>query len=121
MISQIVNFETAKLAKIKGYDWCDEKYNDYYYHHDGTLYFNPHQSGSRTAIAPAQSMLQKWLREKHYVAVIVDIDMTLSWVWKIIPIDERCVIGKFSISKNVFCDKYESALEDGLIEALKLL
>jgi hypothetical protein len=71
----IVSFETAKLAKEKGFlfrgrtnDWLNTTLP---YHEDGTRNLNLCYKGE-TYGAPTQSLLQKWLREKHHIQVEVN-------------------------------------------------
>ena len=87
MTETLIAFETAKLAKEKGFD---EKCSHYYvldfqnFKADGILHKcglpddwdNPNilQFVKRTgqphlANAPTQSLLQKWLREKHHIQI----------------------------------------------------
>lgn len=92
MEKQLISFETAKLAKEKGFDE-----------------------------APTQSLIQKWLREKHGIALLCDIDTTLSWYYKILPLHELAsYTGEFIRSKYVY-QRYEDCLENGLIETLQLI
>lgn len=65
--------------------------------------------------------IQKWLREVHGIAVIIDTDETLSWYWKIYSLHPLASWQGSKVSNCVWNDKYESALEDGLEEALKLI
>lgn len=65
--------------------------------------------------------LQKWLRKKHGIGVIVNIDGTLSWIWFISSLHpEASYVGKYIESTNVY-SSYELALKAGLTEALKLI
>jgi hypothetical protein len=70
----IVSFETAKLAHSKGFifrgrtnDWLQTTLP---YHENGKrdISFNHTESYG----APTQSLLQKWLREKHHILVEVN-------------------------------------------------
>ena len=118
MEEQLITFETAKLAKEKGFDirvkcsyvkgrlfrrtkrkrdnW--NKFDDKYYS------------------APTQSLLQKWLRETRLVnnySIVVTVHFTsFSQYW--FDINN----GKKTGDKF---DTYEEALEKGLQEALKLI
>ena len=99
-MEQLITFETAKLAKVKGAD---------------IPYIN------RTETYPTQSLLQKWFRDAHNI----DIDITrcnaqnhndgVGYQYECItPVIES--ISDFKIYGN-----YEEALEKGLQEALGLL
>jgi len=137
MVNQLISFETAKIAKEKGFeDLCF-----YYYDSQETLNEPFLENGSSTDVeyrvgltdllenhnrshwstfsAPTQSELQKWLREKHNIIVLVDI----------FPTPQNYQEFKYSVSNNILpCgittdlyDTYEEALEIGLQEALKLI
>lgn len=161
MKEQIVSFETAKLAKEKGFNiQCINYYfedgefrentltgtNGYYgdeylftfdeflenwnnkwltkKNGDRCFGCNKTEGYFETYSAPSQSLLQKWLREKHNLYVIVDTIHTLigtevirvEWKWSITSDkddDIKCIWnGK---------ETYEQALEAGLQEALKLI
>ena len=66
MKEQLISFSTAKLAKEKGFD----NYDVANYYREGINYAL-NNSGTSTIKevgnypAPTQSLLQKWLREKH--------------------------------------------------------
>ena len=114
MIEQLVEFETAKLAKERGFN--EECWD--YYDNGGVSRPNITKVSNKMKLisAPTQSLLQKWLREVHNIKLTVmfrenSITGTESWDWLIKGID-------------VFYKRfktYEEALEKGLIEALKLI
>jgi len=122
MEEQLIKFETAKLAKEKGFDiktlnvWADFKLvppkcrevsaselfqNEYY--------------------APTQSLLQKWLRDVHNIEVEpcrIDLKGSNNYdcnveIWK--------KNNTYSTEYSVHGKTYEEALEKGLQEALKLI
>ena len=121
-----VTFETAKLAKEKGFNaLCYDAFNS-----KGNLYSNgwceyiydnkveiPFGSGvleSQDILAPTQSLLSKWLREKHNIHLIA---------YKNINIDgyDWCYITTDGITNINSYKTYEEAYEIGLQEALKLI
>ncbi len=109
MEEQLISFETAKLAKGRGFkkEWCSIAYKE-----DKKLYMD---TGLYTNYpAPTQSLLQKWLREKHRIYVIPLFDEPYGWT---IGINSKTV--KFNL--NLFFNTYEEALEKGLQESLKLI
>ena len=143
MEEQLISFETAKLAKEKGFDaLCYDAFNSM-----GNLYSNgwceylydnkveiPFRSGvleSQDTLAPAQSLLAKWLREKYDIEINVArmppevikssfnkgnkrIKKYNMWVWSL--------NGNPRIENpSLFFDNYEEAFEIGLQEALKLI
>ena len=124
MKEQLITFETAKSATEKG---CENKTphklrRDYYNHlgeinGDVTEYIKAYVNKNRTSNletidAPTQSLLQKWLREEHNLFVSVDkYEAKADSYFR----STNCIgiYGEFK--------KYESALENGLQEALKLI
>lgn len=105
-----VTFETAKIAKEKGFlkEWADLAYKK----DDQKLYGD---TGIYTDYpAPTQSLLAKWLREKHNIHLIA---------YKNINIDgyDWCYITTDGITNINSYKTYEEALEAGLQEALKLI
>lgn len=122
MKEQLISLKTAILAKEKGFD---VKVNALY---SGEILFeqgnvqppileltNFNTMKDTSCSAPTQSLLQKWLREKHKCDIIINITSMTNEYWAYIP---NFIIGNWT-SKN--CTTYEEALEKGLYEALKLL
>jgi len=79
MKEQLVSFDTAKLAKEKGFtELC------YSYHIDDKDAIELSSlCSSRIAdsccTAPTQSLLQKWLRDEHHIDITIDLlDVTAS-------------------------------------------
>lgn len=118
MKDQLVSFETAKLAKEKGFD---EAVINYYMDSELSMSryripekFNSCNNGS--IAAPTQSLLQKWLREVKLMTVIVsphgsyeyDVDIYTNKIGEVITFNESSQV-------------YEKMLEYGLQKALKLL
>ena len=99
-----VTFETAKLAKKKGFEfrvvW------------EYILGFK--NNYERDKYLPTQSLLAKWLREKHNIHLIA---------YKNINIDgyDWCFITTDGITNINSYKTYEEAFEIGLQEALKLI
>ena len=143
MKEQIVSFEVAKLAKKLGFNWsCDNYYNedgilnsykdtialDFFkgfardYHGNKTyravdaeiLYLLDHDNSDNTEIlAPTQSFLQKWFREIHGIHVYAHYIKMRSGKTLY-----RYYIGEKPSERF---KTYEEALEEGLLEALKLI
>ena len=114
MEEQLISFETAKLAKEKGFnEKCIFHYLD-----SGELY--AYDSGNRSArinnnsiiYTPTQSLLQKWIREVHNIDIWVERYLREG--------DYFCKSTSFYDNQNPH-KTYEEALEAGLIEALKLI
>lgn len=98
MENQLISFETAKLAKEKGFrEFCCYAYtNDgkYMYGNEIGFYWKSY------TISPTQSLLQRWLREKH------NIFMKNINVYKL---------------EDLYGKTYEEVLEVDLQEALLLI
>lgn len=126
MQDTLITYETAKLAKDKGFNWWTEYQ---YVERNGRVFLSTDKMSEIDEPAPTQSLLQKWLREKHRLSVCVDFrevegpkidginsvyyDVNIYYLmggdaWKKIKIKECS-------------DDYEKALERGLQEALKLI
>ena len=138
MEEQLISFETAKLAKEKGFEefvsYCylkDKKlYGTYSLMNeddsafidimDGNELENHNSSDFDRYSAPTQSLLQKWLREKHHLIIIVayqyEYDSTSYSYW-IYKENNSLPINQWVNDLNT----YEEALEMGLQEALKLI
>tara|TARA_R110000764_G_C10959916_1_gene378100 strand:+ start:745 stop:1164 length:420 start_codon:yes stop_codon:yes gene_type:complete len=136
MREQLITFETAKLAKEKGFDiYCEWSYwegslthgvpgyplaleNDKHSDYDRYLSFPRH-------LAPTQSLLQKWLREVHNIQLCLQpiyggnkVDgKQIGWLCYT-PFQDEDFNKLPSISLSQYT--YEEALEKGLQEALKL-
>lgn len=120
MEDQVVSFETAKLAKEKGFDISTNKYWCNYYIDEP---FNkwkllPTEELSISFMefaAPTQSLLQKWLREVHNLVITISLGLfSEKYSYELSHSDK--VYGIEYINGT-----YEDALEKGLIEALKLI
>ena len=98
MKEQLITFETAKLAKEKGFTILEKGF-----------YIG----------APTQSLLQKWLREKHNLEVIsMHAD---DFVWWKVKVRRLSKVGAEIIKTEMEFNTYEEALESGLHQALKLI
>lgn len=120
MEEQLVSLEVARLLKEKGF--CEG--STYFYsnlnstqelvNNHGSFYINGMELDYIEA--PTQSLVQKWLREAHKVMVLVDFDAT----------EDKCFWSNIYVSDLVVKQtknhaKYEDALEEGLLEVLKLI
>ena len=119
MKEQLISFETAKLAKEKGFDievnqYFKEAFPENLMNHNVNCNFNKYIE--LCCSAPTQSLLQKWLREIFGYEVLLDIDLNLDYFVCIKHRDK----GLLFESKNTF-KTYEEALEKGLQESLKLI
>jgi Mg2+/Co2+ transporter CorB len=88
MTDQLISFETAKLAKEKGFNIKHYWYND---------------------IRPTQSLLQKWLREKHGIHIVIQKYGNV-WSFEIVT--------DITYSDDILYFSFEKALEGALYQAL---
>jgi hypothetical protein len=140
MKEQLISFETAKLAKEKGFDGiCDYLWN---FPRSNKLETCKHKNSELNKdkawySAPTQSLLQKWLREKHSIHVYPLMQREWSYSEDKLEFEEYiCMI--FSLKDTpdktilpyvealdfdctIHESTYEKALEKGLQEALKLI
>ncbi len=111
MKEQLISFETAKLAKEKGFDETTFKH----YGRQGDIL-----SGATAVFysAPSQSILQKWLREEKKIW----IEPTYNRHRGVEPYycNYELLFSSATIKTTGWHDTYEEALEEGLKEALKL-
>lgn len=133
MKEQLISFETAKLAKEKGYTSNDE----WYYKEDGNLSNDLKiitRGNNTISNAPTQSLLQKWLREerKLFLSIILEVQYTREICedsdgkeqnphyvpegWYIDLHNESISLPARGLFKT-----YEEALEEGLKQSLKLI
>lgn len=125
MKEQLITFETAKLAKEKGFDLpTGIKYTKLWYN-DGVL-CNWNTRLVDHIIAPTQSLLQKWLREEHNIQLCLvptyggsKIEGKQTGWLCYTPFEDEEFNDKPSISLSQYT--YEEALEKGLQVALKLV
>lgn len=130
MEEQLISFETAKLAKEKGFHIQDSLIgsNHYFYKSDGTLLCGDNFAKQLMSHAPTQSLLQKWLRETHdiYVESYHDYDpkdkgfqFYTNWGFHNPDTIKKKQSGWYDEYNN--WKKYEDALEFGLQEGLKMI
>lgn len=124
MEEQLVSFETAKLAKNKGFKRSSLLHLRIipFYNKNGLLVYkfkgllNPN-----IVYAPTQSLLQKWLREKHNIHV----NLFIYHNTEDINIVYRCridyFINKVKQSHWLELGRYEDVLEMGLKQGLNYI
>jgi hypothetical protein len=116
MEEQLISFETAKLAKEKGFNIeCETQFHD-----KGIFQL---ATSENTFERPTQSLLQRWLREVHKIQINVFSEwcknknkVTFS---NYITSLEGIMIGLHHVMSEF--DTYEEALEKGLLKALELI
>ena len=128
MKEEIISFEAAKLAKKTGFsEACKNWYNfsGLLIKEASTAQYPSNDKRFPSYSAPTQSLLQRWLREKHDLFVSIS-----SWFGRDLEykynIEEICIIGDWKRDlKNNYDNEsyitYEQALEAGLLEALNII
>ena len=136
MKEQLINFETAKLAKEKGFNvetlhfYCKNRTCDYIktpYKYSFEVNANQETlingeidnfGYGITWSAPTQSLLQKWLREVHKMFVTVNAKGVID---EIVWYNNVTIRTKKDHKFENYHKTYEEALGIGLYQALKLI
>lgn len=132
-MKQLVSFETAKLAKQKGFDIpCNYWYNDTDTDMDennnhiirtGSLHNHNHPMDAVTISAPTLCVLHKWLRETFQIFVGINVN-DFGHDWYFIENYHDIWHGKYKSmpgGATVYnWGYYELCLDNGLFEALKV-
>lgn len=128
MQEQLITFETAKLAKEKGFDLL---VNEFYYVDGKGVVTKDNGDGDSEYIclnhnkypyyhsAPNQFLLQKWLREVHKIDVFCDC--IGGGKYYSVIYDNNIIEGNDKVFEQEKEVSYEEALEIGLQEGLKLI
>jgi len=136
MNDQLISFDTAKLAKEKGFNIvCYDNGNERSYDEDGEVVYGSVKSWDDSKCpAPTQSLLQTWLREKKSTAISIttgaNIDPegnhTYTYQGGVMIMKDKYyehgdIKNKQSDDFQAFFKTYEEALEAGLKHALTLI
>lgn len=128
MKEQLIKFETAKLAKEKGFKVeCD----DYYDIKGNSTSFEHHGEALPYGVCfkPTQSLLQRWLREVHKIDIYI-LGYGFGYYAQLNNVppsnqgDVKYIDRRWNMPseyKGGTFKTYEEALEKGLQEALKLI
>lgn len=129
MKDELISFETAKLAKEKGFkpeeEWNPTYVNGYIYDEDtDTFKFRAFKEENWSIedhyLAPTQSLLQRWLRENKFISVIIKHYSAGTFSYEISTYSKvEWEKSTGFMTKSFY--KYEEALEEGLLEGLKLI
>jgi len=134
MEDKLIDYELAVLAKRKGFDI---PVHAYYQYHSGTIYerITDHfvmysilpdnaKDDIECFLRPTQSLLQKWLRDKHKIDVEVHVYTRPHYCVDIINqysgveyVNNPNLIVLFEEHPRAFIT-YEEALEEGLKQAI---
>ena len=132
IVEQFVSFDIARMLKEAGFDVpCRGVYvtdrTGYYefreYDNKQTtddLCWNTEDGFQYEYLAPTQALAARWLREVYNVAIysLYDDDME-QWFYVVDAFTKNPVINGFQSGSEY--DDYESAFEDGLREAIKMI
>ena len=130
MTEQFITFETAKLAKKKGFAEGSHHYYGRLYPDSSDLTISLQGAGIYTVLnseykknevyeAPIQSMLQKWLREKHSMHIVINYEyINNHYTLEVLNLLQDEIIYAFYDFNH---DTYEEILEKGLQESLKAI
>lgn len=136
MKEKLINFETAKLAKEKGFDWevshsiattiscktelkqCSKSLSEFNFNDFGK------DSSVKFYSRPTQSLLQKWLREVHKIDMYIEPvwtdyekGITEYIPWVLYPKELDYLEDEEALEFTT----YEEALEFALVKALELI
>ncbi len=133
-LEQLISFETAKLAKEKGFNiptrgFIEPKYHDTLefiddtclYVYDGYSPIKEHHQILEEGwyLAPTQSLLQRWLREVHNINVESNyLPNIQKYGCLYIPMTGKAKRSDIKFVHKFYYDTYEEALEIGLYQAL---
>jgi hypothetical protein len=122
MKEQLISFDTAKLAKERGYEVVNYPFNYFYKGDKNSNYIvlSPKDSNNldwkEVVLRPTQSLLQTFLRKRYKIIVLVDWNTSYGFYFKIVN-----YVAGVDFKDKLFFPIYEEALERGLQEALKLI
>ena len=121
MQEQLVSFETAKLARDRGFtEYVENEYDSngrLRFDHSTNAYYVVKRANDSISIAsaPTQSLLQRWLREVHKIHVESRVSNVSGYFFRI----KEYPANKIHLDSRY--KTYELALEAGLLAALKLI
>lgn len=130
MEEQLISFETAKMAKEKGFNARCYAYYEVdkepwlHYSVNSPVDYNHVKDTRHLFSAPTQSLLQKWLREEHGLNINIEHRAYVNrYVFTITKKGVHNDYENHYLVKHVLqkIDHYEEALELGLQNALKLI
>jgi len=123
MKEELISFETAKLAKEKGFDDVRVDHLPYMLEGEDEGCIGASIYCKVYANCCTQSILQKWLREVHdiHIQVFPEDDVYLNRIWatSLFQLNYGQDKEVHWLSREKYTKSYEEALEVGLQEALK--
>lgn len=123
MKNELVTFSTAKLAKDAGFDEpCENGFNNAGKEFYNSLRFRNSKLNSTLFGRPTQSLLARWLREKHGIHVEPGKYQKDSYCCLVFFYPENVDMPSYIFDEDDgFFATYELALEAGLEKALTYL
>jgi hypothetical protein len=126
MTSELITFETAKLAKEKGFiEACDAAFQpkgDGYTTSYGPPVFSNANIHPKMYARPTQDLLERWFREKHALMPgqipIVRNGVVTSYMAVVVKINK--IVWNEKLDQTEYTS-FELAREAALLHALKLL
>ena len=117
MIDEHITEKTARLAKEKGFDEGCTHLWGVVGGYEGLHNWDNinHLCNERQFSAPTQNLLSRWIREKHGIHIEIYCNAS-GWGYILTKLNGTTIQ---EIMDDIFFDSNESALEVGLIEALK--
>ena len=113
----LISFETAKLAKSKGFD--EHGLVWFFYEENGRMWNCEYDNGDKDYRCCTQELLRKWLREQHNIDV---------WAKPFLVVSNKKYLGFINFNPNksekkshITHNTYEEAIEFALVEALKTI
>lgn len=114
-----VSIELAKMLKDKGFDEPCNKW----YGRNGSIFNDAHKSNHNNSIPndsrismPSLYEAQKWLMEKHNFYIEI-CKLNGEWIADIFDLSLDTYLDNYSNGNN----SYQEALNNGILEALKLI
>jgi len=122
MTDQLISFETAILAKEKGFNepcydtfMGDASIKNISYHFNEPAYNTELLKCSYSA--PTQSLLQRWLREIHKIHIVINYNIVnKTYLFCILNLKQDEIL-----SEQYLYFTYEETLEKALQEALEFI
>lgn len=124
MIDELISFEVAKLAKEKGFPQL--KQGIYYTKNKehclvGWGFRDETKESFAQFSAATQSLLQRWLREKHNIHIEIEPLVSGRYLFYLKEFKDKVDLFLEYENYNNKYLSYEEALEKGLQEGLKLI
>lgn len=128
IIEDYVSFETAKLLKEKGFDWCTYAYYEDEDNPNISLHASKAINWNKTEFIskPTIQMAMKWLREKHHLHIEIRITNhsismvnVIKYYWVMCSTETGRWCDESTVYNVRAFDKSEEAEEDAIRIALK--